>query len=66
MSPDWCRVSLVLGSSRPKVSIGSKGSVLAGGKTGMGRERLYGSPTVVVWSQMMYVGRAAIVMGCET
>ena len=31
----------------------------------MGLERLYGSPTVVVWSQGIYVGRAKIVMGCE-
>ncbi len=55
----------MFGISRPKIGIGSQGSVLVGGKTGMGRERLYGSPTVVVWSQMMYVGRAKIVMGCE-
>jgi len=31
----------------------------------MGRERLYGSPTVVVWSQMMYAGRAKIARGSE-
>ena len=35
------------------------------GKTGMSCERLYGSPTVVVWSQGIYVGRAKIIMGCE-
>jgi hypothetical protein len=55
----------VFGISRPKVVVGSQGSAVAGGKTGMGLERRYGSPTVVVWSQGMYVGRAKIVMGCE-
>ncbi|MCX7781836.1 MAG: hypothetical protein N2491_13200 [Negativicutes bacterium] len=54
-----------LGISRPKIVVGSKGSAAVGGQTGIGRERLYGSPTVVVWSQVMYVGRAKIVMGCE-
>ena len=55
----------VFGVSRPKISVGSAGSVLVGGKTGMSCERLYGSPTVVVWSQGIYVGRAKIAMGCE-
>ncbi len=54
-----------LGIGRPKVVIGSKGSVIAGGKTGMSREKLYGSPTVVVWFQVIYVGRAKIAKGCE-
>ena len=58
-------IQKVLGISRPKIGIGSRGSVLVGGKTGMGCERLYGSPTVVVWSQGIYVGRAKIAMGCE-
>ena len=31
----------------------------------MGCERLYGSPTVVVWSQGIRVGRAKIAMGAE-
>ena len=55
----------VFGISRPKVGVGSKGSALAGGKTGMSLERLYGSPTVVVWSQGICVGRAKIARGCE-
>lgn len=54
-----------LGISRPKIGVGSHGSALVGGKTGMGLERLYGSPTVAVWSQGMYVGRAKTAMGCE-
>ena len=55
----------MFGIGRPKSGVGSQGSALVGGKTGMGLERRYGSPTVVVWSQGMYVGRAKIVMGCE-
>ena len=55
----------VFGVSRPKISVGSSGSVLVGGKTGMSLERRYGSPTVVVWSQGICVGRAKIAMGCE-
>jgi hypothetical protein len=31
----------------------------------MSLERRCGSPTVVVWSQGIYVGRAKIAMGCE-
>ena len=54
-----------LGISRPKVVIGSRGSVVAGGKIGMSREKLYGSPTVVVWFQVIYVGRAKTAKGCE-
>ena len=54
-----------LGMSRPKVVVGSSGSAAAGGQTGGIRERLYGSPTVVMWSQVSVVGRATIVMGCE-
>ena len=56
---------MVFGISRPKSGIGSEGSVLVGGKTGMGCERLYGSPTVAVWSQGIYAGRAKTAMGCE-
>ncbi len=55
----------MFGISRPKIAVGSKGSVVVGGQTGVCRERLYGSPTVVMWSQVIYVGRAKIVMGCE-
>ena len=54
-----------LGISRPKIVVGPSGSAVVGGKTGMSRERLYGSPTVVMWSQVIDVGRAKIVMGCE-
>ena len=56
---------MVFGISRPKIGVGSRGSALVGGKTGVGLERLYGSPTVVVWSQGMHVGRAKIAIGCE-
>ena len=54
-----------LGMSRPKVVVGSNGSAVAGGQTGGVRERLYGSPTVVMWSQVSIVGRAKIAAGCE-
>ena len=54
-----------LGISRPKVVVGSKGSAVAGGQTGDISERLYGSPTVVMWSQVSIVGRAKIAAGCE-
>ena len=54
-----------LGISRPKIGVGSKGSGSVGGQTGDISERLYGSPTVVMWSQGSVVGRATIVMGCE-
>ena len=54
-----------LGMSRPKIVVGSRGSAVVGGKTGGIRERLYGSPTVVMWSQVSVVGRATIAMGCE-
>ena len=54
-----------LGVSRPKVVAGSAGSAAAGGQTGGGCERLYGSPTVVMRSQGSAVGRAKIVKGCE-
>jgi len=56
----WC--SALVGQ---RLASGRKGSALVGGKTGMGLERLYGSPTVVVWSQGMCVGRAKIVRGSE-
>ena len=58
-------IVVVFGIGRPKIGVGSQGSVAVGGKTGVGRERLYGSPTVVVWSQVIYVGRAKIVRGSE-
>ncbi|MPL58490.1 hypothetical protein SDC9_04023 [bioreactor metagenome] len=55
------------GISRPKIAVGSAptGSAVVGGKIGACSERLYGSPTVVVWSQGMCIGRAKTVMGCE-
>ena len=55
-----------LGVSRPKIVVGSQGSAAVGGQTGDIRERLDGSPTVVMWSQASAVGRATIVMGCES
>jgi hypothetical protein len=58
-------IPVVFGISRPKVVVGSQGSAVAGGKTGISLERRCGSPTVVVWSQGIYVGRAKIAMGCE-
>ncbi|CUH96868.1 hypothetical protein P22_2980 [Propionispora sp. 2/2-37] len=48
---------------RPKINAGSAGSVLVGGKIIIGLVRLYGSPTVVVWSKGMYNGRAKIAEG---
>ena len=56
---------MVFGIGRPKIGVGSQGLASVGGKTGMGRERLYGSPTVVVWSQVIYAGRAKIARGFE-
>ncbi len=56
---------MVFGIGRPKINVGSKGSALVGGKTGMGLERLCGSLTVVVWSQGIYAGRAKIAKGSE-
>lgn len=54
-----------LGISRPKSIVGSKGSAVVGGQMTICLERLYGSPTVVVWSQEMCGCRAKTVMGCE-
>jgi hypothetical protein len=51
------------GISRPKISIRSAGLVLVGGQIGMCLVRLYGSPTVVVWSKGMYIGRAKTARG---
>jgi len=41
----------------------TRGSALVGGQIVMCLVRLYGSPTVVVWSKGMYGGRAKIVRG---
>ncbi len=63
MSQDWCRISpsyMVFGIGRPKISVGSMGSALVSGKIVMCLVRLYGSPTVVVWSKGMYGSRAKI------
>ncbi len=46
------------GISRPKIGVGSEGSALVGGKIVICLVRLYGSPTVVVWSKGMYGSRA--------
>lgn len=48
---------------RPKITVGSAGSAIVSGKIAMLSERLYGSPTVVVWSQGMHGGRAKTVRG---
>ena len=53
------------GIGRPKINIGSKGSVLVGGQIVMCLVRLYGSPTVVVWSKGMCGGRAKTAGGSE-
>jgi len=67
LSQDWYRVSETeLGISRSKIAVGSEnGSAVVGEKIAIGLERLYGSPTVVVWSQGMYCSRAKTIMGCE-
>lgn len=66
MSQDWCQVSsLELGISRSKIAVGSKGSAVVGEKIVICLERLYDSPTVIVWSQGMYSNRAKTIMGCE-
>ena len=52
------------GIGRPKIGVGSpRGSVSVGGQIGMCLVRLYGSPTVVVWSKEMYAGRAKTARG---
>ena len=48
---------------RPKISVGSQGSALIGGQIAICLVRLYGSPTVVVWSKGMYISRAKTVRG---
>jgi hypothetical protein len=53
------------GIGRPKSIVGSKGSAVVGGQIVMCLVRLYGSPTVVVWSKGMYNGRAKTAMGSE-
>ena len=49
------------GVSRPKIHVGSAGSAWVGGQMVICLVRLYGSPTVVVWSKGMHVGRAETV-----
>ncbi len=52
------------GISRPKIGVGSHpGSASVGGQIVICLVRLYGSPTVVVWSKGMYGGRAKTVRG---
>ena len=53
------------GIGRPKSVVGSKGSAVVGGQMVICLVRLYGSPTVVVWSKEMYSCRAKTVMGSE-
>ena len=65
MSQDWYWVAR-LGISRTKIAVGSEeGSAVVGEKIVICFERLYGSPTAIVWSQEMYDSRAKTVMGCE-
>ena len=56
-------LTLGFGISRPKIGIGSKGSVSVGGQIGICLVKLYGSPTVVVWLKGMCIGRAKTVVG---
>ena len=46
---------------RPKIIVGSAGSAIVSGKIAIFSERLYGSPTVIVWSQGRYGSRVKIV-----
>ena len=64
MSEDWCWVER-LGISRTKIIVGSEGSVVVGEKILICLVRLYGSPTVVMWSIGMCNGRAKTSMGSE-
>lgn len=58
-------LTMGLGINRSKIAAGSKGSAVVGEKIVICLERLYGSPTVIVWSQGMYSSRAKTIMGCE-
>ena len=51
------------GVSRPKIHVGSMGSVWVGGQMVICLVRLYGSPTVVVWSKGMCGCRAKTARG---
>ncbi|BBB93273.1 hypothetical protein MAMMFC1_03985 [Methylomusa anaerophila] len=51
------------GIGRPKINVRSQGLALVGGKITMCLVRLYGSPTVIVWSKGMYSGRAKTAKG---
>jgi hypothetical protein len=52
-----------LGIGRPKTVVGLKGPAAVGGQTVLFPVRLYGSPTVVVWSKGRQGGRAKIAGG---
>lgn len=52
-----------LNNIRPKVNIGSKGSILAGGQSIICLPRLYASPTVGIRSKGMYNVRAKTIKG---
>jgi|GEM_PF-6199081 len=54
-----------LNSIRPKVNIGSKGSILVGGQSIICLPRLYISPTVGILSKGIYDVRAKIIKGSE-
>jgi hypothetical protein len=51
------------GTGRPKIVAGLKGSATVGGQMVMGLVRLYGSPTVVVWSKKIHDCRAKTARG---
>lgn len=54
---------LGFGIGRPKSGVGSQGSALVSGQIGICLLWLCGSPTVVVWSKGMCVGRAKTAVG---
>ncbi len=53
----------MFGISRPKIVVRSAGLAVVGGQIVICLVRLYGSPTVVVWSKGMYSGRAKTARG---
>jgi hypothetical protein len=55
--------SVGFGVGRPKIGAGSCGSAPVGGKIAACLVRLYGSPTVVVWSKGMCGSRAKTAKG---
>lgn len=54
-----------LNNIRPKINIGSKGSILVGGQSIICPPRLYASSTVGIRSKRMYSVRAKTIKGSE-